>query len=58
MGYLVYTIGTLIVAPEELSVRAAIGGGCFVAAFVMVLVYLCLRTDRKLAVQQAAGGRK
>ena len=58
VGYLVYTIGTLIVAPEELSVSAAIGGGCFVAAFVMVLVYLCLRTDRKLAVQQAAGGRK
>ena len=58
VGYLVYTIGTLIVAPEELSVSAAIGGGCFVAAFAAVLVYLCLRTDRKLAAQQAAGGRE
>ena len=46
VGYLVYTIGTLLVSPEQLSVPAAIGGGIFVAVFVAVLIALCNRGDR------------
>ena len=47
MGYLVYTIGTLLTAPETLSVSAALAGGVAVAVFVLVLVFLCRRGDRK-----------
>ena len=57
-GYLVYTIGTLITAPETLDVTAAIGGGCFVAAFVGVLAWLCLRSGKNTQVACAAGERK
>ena len=46
VGYLVYTIGTLLVSPAQLSVAAAIGGGAFVLAFVAVLAWLCARGDR------------
>ena len=58
VGYLVYTIGTLIVAPATLSVGAAIGGGAFVLAFVAVLVFLCIRSDRKLKAERAMSGKK
>lgn len=43
LGYLVYTIGTLIAAPDALNVGAAIGGGAFVLAYVVVLIWLCNR---------------
>ena len=43
VGYLVYTVGTLITAPATLNVAAAIGGGLFVAVFAGVLAYLCNR---------------
>ena len=58
VGYLVYTIGTLIVAPATLSMGAAIGGGAFVLAFVVVLVFLCNRSDRKLKAERALSGKK
>ena len=58
VGYLVYTIGTLIVAPATLSIGAAIGGGAFVLAFVVVLVFLCNRSDRKLKAERALSGKK
>ena len=48
VGYLVYTIGTLITAPETLSIPAAIGGGVFVLAFAAILALLCVNADRKL----------
>ncbi len=54
VGYLVYTVGTLVVDPASLSVPAAIGGGGFVLVFAAVLTALCLRSERKL---QAAAGR-
>jgi len=41
IGYLVYTIGTLIVSPDAFNIDAAIGGGLFVLAFVAVLIWLC-----------------
>ena len=46
LGYLVYTVGTLLVE-GTVNVSAAIGGGVFVLAFAAVLVYLCVRSDKK-----------
>ena len=46
IGYLVYTIGTLITDPSALSVVPAICGGVAVAAMVAVVVYLCVRADK------------
>ena len=57
-GYLVYTIGTLIVAPGTLNVGAAIGGGAFVLAFAAVLTFLCLRSDKKVKADYSLSGRK
>ena len=48
VGYLVYTIGTLVVDAKALSIPAAIGGGLFVLAFAVVLSWLCIRGDRKV----------
>jgi ferrous iron transport protein B len=58
VGYLVYTVGTLITAPATLSVGAAIGGGLFVAAFAAVLIILCGRSDKKLKADYALSGKK
>jgi ferrous iron transport protein B len=57
-GYLVYTIGTLIVAPGTLNVGAAIGGGAFVLVFAAVLTFLCLRSDKKVKADYSLSGRK
>ena len=57
VGYLVYTVGTLITAPASLNVGAAIGGGCFVVAFAAVLVFLCVRADRKVKAEYALSGK-
>ncbi len=46
VGYLVYTVGTLLTAPQTLSVEAALGGLAFVAVFAGVLTALCIRADR------------
>jgi len=58
VGYLVYTVGTLIVDPAALSVGAAIGGGIFVLAFAAVLVALCARSGKKLEAEYALSGKK
>ena len=58
VGYLVYTIGTLIIAPASLSIGAVIGGGIFVLAFAAVLVYLCANADRKVKAEFTLSGRK
>jgi ferrous iron transport protein B len=55
VGYLVYTIGTLITAPDTLNVGAAIGGLLFVVAFVIVLACLCSRADRSIKAELGAG---
>ena len=57
VGYLVYTIGTLITAPETLSIGGAIGGGAFVAVFAGILVWLCVRADQKVKAEYALGGK-
>ena len=48
IGYLVYTVGTLITDPSSLAVGPAICGLIAVAVFVAVLAVLCLRSDKKL----------
>ncbi len=58
VGYLVYTVGTLIVDPSALRVGAAIGGGIFVLAFAAVLVALCARSGKKLQAEYALSGKK
>ena len=58
IGYLVYTIGTLITAPASLHVGAAVGGGIFVLAFAAVLVFLCIRADQKVKAEYTLDGKK
>ncbi len=48
VGYLVYTVGTLISAPETLAVGPALCGGAAVLVFVAILLVLCLRSDKKM----------
>jgi ferrous iron transport protein B len=57
VGYLVYTIGTLITAPATLNIGAAIGGGVFVVAFAVVLVYLCVNSDKEVKSECALSGK-
>ena len=58
IAYLVYTVGTLIVAPGTLSIPAAIGGGIFVLVFAGVLTWLSIRADKKVKAEYALSGRK
>ena len=58
IGYFVYTIGTLITAPQTLQVGAVIGGGIFVLVFAAVLVALCIRADQKLKAEYAMSGKR
>jgi len=58
LGYLVYTIGTLIVTPDVFNVGAAIGGGLFVLAFAAVLLRLCTRSEHQPKVVAVKGGNK
>ncbi|MBR3704199.1 MAG: ferrous iron transporter B [Oscillospiraceae bacterium] len=57
VGYLVYTIGTLITAPATLNVSAAIGGGLFVLLFALVLAVLCIRADQRVKAEATAKKR-
>ena len=53
LGYLVYTIGTLIVSPDALNVGAAIGGGIAVLIFAGILTWLCIRSEQNLKKENA-----
>ena len=57
IGYLVYTIGTLIMAPATVSIGAAVGGGIFVVIFAAVLIYLCVNSDKKVKAEYALSGK-
>lgn len=48
VGYLVYTVGTLLTKPSLLSIPAATVGGIIVAAFVGVICGLIHNTNKKL----------
>ncbi len=58
IGYLVYTVGTLITDPTSLNVGAAIGGGMFVLAFAAVLTWLCVKADRSVKAEYTLSGKK
>ncbi len=57
IGYLVYTVGTLIVSPETLNVGAAIGGGMAVLAFAGILTYLCVSSGKAVKGELVLSGR-
>ena len=46
LSYTVYTVGTLIVAPEALHIGAAIAGGIAVIVIIFVILALILRANR------------
>ena len=54
LGYLVYTVGTLITAPATLNIGAAVAGGIVVLVMAAVIAVLCVTADRKAPV----GGKK
>jgi ferrous iron transport protein B len=53
VGYLVYTIGTLVTAPETLAVIPAIAGLAVVLVFAGILIGLIRRTNQKLEEEYA-----
>ena len=48
LGYVIYTVGTLMTAPEMLNVQATVLGGAAVLAIAGYVAYLCLKADKKL----------
>ena len=55
VGYLVYTIGTLITAPASLNIGAAIGGLIAVLVFAAVVIALISNTNKKMKTEYALG---
>lgn len=53
VGYLVYTIGTLITNPSSLNVVMAICGAAVVAVFAVTIIGLIKNTDKKLKTEYA-----
>lgn len=53
VGYLVYTIGTLITNPSSLNVVMAICGAAVVAVFAVTVIELIKNTDKKLKTEYA-----
>jgi ferrous iron transport protein B len=53
VAYLVYTIGTLIVAPESLHIGGAIGGLAAIIALVVFVSILIAKANKKVELEQA-----
>ena len=53
VGYLVYTIGTLLTDPAALNAGPAVAGLIAVAAFAGIVAWLIRRTNRQLKVEYA-----
>ena len=51
-SYIIYTIGTLITAPEMLNVGATIAGLIAVLAIASIIVSLILRTNKKIKLEK------
>ncbi len=58
VAYLVYTIGTLIVAPATLNVVAALAGLAIVVAIAIIVAVLISRANKKLKEDYALSGKK
>ncbi len=48
ISYLVYTIGTIIVAPHTLNITTAVAGGCAVVVMAAIILLLISKANRKL----------
>ena len=55
VAYLVYTVGTLITAPETLNIGAALGGLAAVLVFAGILTYLTVNSKNKIRKEYASG---
>ena len=53
IGYLVYTIGTLIIAPATLNIGGAIGGLIAVVVIVAIIMALISNTNKKMKKEYA-----
>ena len=53
VGYLVYTIGTLITAPASLQIVPAIAGAAVVALLAAIVIYLIRKTDSQMNAEYA-----
>ena len=58
IGYLVYTIGTLITAPASLNINAAVGGLIAIGVMLSVVVWLSVRADKKVKEAYILNRRK
>ncbi len=47
VGYFVYTLGTLLTAPQTLDRAAALGGLAGVAVMAGIMLYMCVRAGKK-----------
>ncbi len=57
LGYVVYTVGTLITAPKTLSIPAAVIGGIAVACMAAYVARLCINADKKVKAEYALNGK-
>ncbi len=55
VGYMVYTIGTLITAPATLNIGAALFGLAAVIVFAGIIVGLIINTNKKLKAEYSLG---
>jgi ferrous iron transport protein B len=51
VGYLVYTIGTLITAPSALNVSAALWGLALIAVMTGYIIYLINRANKSVKAE-------
>ena len=58
IGYLVYTIGTLITDAAALNIAGAIGGGIAVAIIVAIVCLICAKADKNLKAEYVLNGKK
>ena len=57
-SYLVYTIGTLIVAPETLNIGAALAGLVAILVFILIIFLLINRTNRRMKQEYSFKSKK
>jgi len=58
IGYLVYTVGTLIVDPKSLAIIPAICGLAAVLVFAGIIGYLISKANKNPASKQTLNGKK
>ena len=57
VGYLVYTIGTLVTEPARLGIAGAVGGAIAVCVFIATICLLIARTGKSLSKEYALSGK-